>query len=240
MNFLVVFLIFTIQSMCSADVINDNDVYTLEHSIDDSDFKEIGNINLRVVKQNQNTAQLQSLNAQGEIQNIQQTKNTIYSTKIESNDFDEQTKKLIQKSSSNAMYRLRLCKKPTCYASTFTFLNNLINSGFRVNLTIHTNNNNHPNSITIKTSPLENQKSAAGKKEFESLSIWANIQTAKPAQQPDTETYLEKVKKEVEHKEKGEQADNQSFLSKYWIYIVPFVVVMFLMNIVNPEGAVPS
>ena len=67
--------------------------------------------------------------------------------------------------------------------------------------------------------------------------MFTTIQSIKQGQPPDSEAYLEKVKKEMELKEKAAQGGGESFIQKYWMYIVPFVVIMFLMNFANPEGA---
>ena len=66
--------------------------------------------------------------------------------------------------------------------------------------------------------------------------LFTSIQNIKQGQIPDSEAYLERVKKEMEQKEKVAQGGNESFLQKYWMYIVPFVVIMFLVNLANPEG----
>ena len=215
----------------------DNDVYTIEQSIDTNEYKEIGNLNLRLIRQNQNSAQYQSLNA--DESNEIPTQFPAFATLIETNQFDDSIIEQIRSANenNNALYRLRLCKKiqssSACFASSFTYLRNIIESKMIVNLTLYTGLNNRLNSLSIKTSPA----SQTGTKEnLNSLVVYAYIQNIKTALGPDTETYLEKIKKEVEQKEKGAQADNQSFLSKYWIYIVPFMIIMFLMNIMNPEG----
>ncbi|CAG9836548.1 unnamed protein product [Diabrotica balteata] len=39
---------------------------------------------------------------------------------------------------------------------------------------------------------------------------------------PDTASYVQKLEKEKEAKEKGETKDNTSFLAKYWMCIVHF------------------
>lgn len=102
-------------------------------------------------------------------------------------------------------------------------------------LNIHTGIDNNLNSISIKpwTTPLLTKQR---KQSSDRISVYANVQNMRPASVPDTESYLEKLRIEKEQKEKAAQGGNESFLSKYWMYIVPFVVVMFLMSIVNPEG----
>lgn len=54
---------------------------------------------------------------------------------------------------------------------------------------------------------------------------------------PDTATYIQKLEKEKEARERGETQDNRSFLAKYWMYIVPVVIFVLLSGAANPEGA---
>ncbi|KAF7265432.1 hypothetical protein GWI33_021091 [Rhynchophorus ferrugineus] len=53
---------------------------------------------------------------------------------------------------------------------------------------------------------------------------------------PDTATYIDKLQKEKEAKERDDHKDNRSFLAKYWIYIVPVVIVMVISSATNPEA----
>lgn len=251
----------------------DNDVFLLEHSIDTDDFKEIAKLNLRTIRQNQNSAQYQHIHTI-EDSNDETNENRYtaiqpetYATHIESNDFDAETLqqlsdfklKLVDSNEINTLYRLRLCKRgvpaitKVCYTSTFTYLKTLLEANMRLNLTVYTGVNNQLNSIavTVKTTPKinVNQVPEAAPKKVSldkrgplanHLDLFVSIQNMRTAALPDTEIYLEKVKKEMESKEKGAQGGNESFLSKYWIYIVPFMIVMFLMNLANPEGGAPG
>lgn len=240
----IVILLVIFWSGIDCELSSDNDVYTLEHSIDQQDFKPIGHINLRVLKQSLNSAQLLTINEH--THSSQASSSSSHSTKIESDDFDAETRDQIvayasdQSTSSDnhsipVIYRLRICRGE-CYASTFTYLSRLIETGFQCNLAIHINpNTNRPNSISLKSSSVKS-KTTNTKKSNQRLIMHVTLQSAKLAQQPDTEAYIEKVKREIEQKERAEQGDNQTFWSKYWIYIVPFVVVMFLANLANPEG----
>jgi len=221
------------------------DIYWLEHAIDTNDFKEIGNLNLKLIKQNQYAAQFQSYNSEYEQNADEFTRAAHYSTQLESNPFDPSTRQELKHAhdtNNNSFYRLRLVKKQlnsqnvVYVTSSFTYLKYLIESEFTVNLTLNTGFTSRLNSISIKTTPVLNPENPKSILDFDYLTIYASVQNIKPGQQPETEVYLEKVKKELEQKEKGAQGENQSFFAKYWIYIVPFVVVMFLMNLVNPEG----
>ncbi|KAL5967797.1 ER membrane protein complex subunit 10, partial [Taenia solium] len=47
---------------------------------------------------------------------------------------------------------------------------------------------------------------------------------------PDTQEYLAKMDRRREEKLRQDQADNRSFLSKYWMYILPVVFFFILLN----------
>ncbi|XP_015512999.1 ER membrane protein complex subunit 10 [Neodiprion lecontei] len=53
---------------------------------------------------------------------------------------------------------------------------------------------------------------------------------------PDTATYIQKLEREREARERGETKDNRSFLAKYWMYIVPAVIFVLLSSATNPEA----
>ncbi|XP_045492132.1 ER membrane protein complex subunit 10 [Colias croceus] len=58
---------------------------------------------------------------------------------------------------------------------------------------------------------------------------------------PDTASYIQKLEREREAREKGELKDNRSFLAKYWMYIVPIAIFVMISGATNPEGgAQPS
>ncbi|XP_071100461.1 ER membrane protein complex subunit 10-like [Haliotis cracherodii] len=52
---------------------------------------------------------------------------------------------------------------------------------------------------------------------------------------PDTQTYIEKMKREEAEKAKGQQGDNRSFFGKYWMYIVPFVILVMVASSSDPN-----
>jgi hypothetical protein len=232
----------------------DADVYSLEQAIDLNDYIEISQINIRTMKQNQQAAHIQSYTNQQysnemspeELRFMAQPAHTpiAVTNSVNIQISDEDRKKIqnqieIAVKKSNPMYRLRICKATSnCFTSTFTSLNDILAAEMECNLTIHLNNNNRPSSMSIKTDKKSNGPQHNNNKSL--IKINAIIQTIKTAQTPDTDTYLQKVKKEIEMKEKTAAGGNESFLSKYWIYIVPFVIIMFIMQIANPEGQAAS
>ncbi|XP_061182798.1 ER membrane protein complex subunit 10-like [Saccostrea echinata] len=53
---------------------------------------------------------------------------------------------------------------------------------------------------------------------------------------PDTQSYIEKLKREEQERAKGQHEDKRSFLAKYWMYIVPIVLVMMLSGGGEQQG----
>lgn len=48
---------------------------------------------------------------------------------------------------------------------------------------------------------------------------------------------MQKLEKEREARDRGETKDNRSFLAKYWMYIVPAVILLLVSSVTNPpEG----
>jgi hypothetical protein len=240
------FLIFSslfIVSYCNLNT--DVDVYSVEHSIDTNNFKEIASLNIRIIRQNQNQAQFQSYNSiNDKLHESDQPKfhDIQHSTPIETNLIDESTKTEIRNAlevSNTSFYRLRLCKKvpePDCSVASFIYLKHVEDSNYLINLTVNIGLNNRMSSISIKTRPKKDISEEMNLNSLEHMTFYTSIQSMKQGQIPETEAYLEKAKKEIEQKEIAAGGGNESFLQKYWMYIVPFVVIMFLMNLVNPEA----
>lgn len=227
---------------------NDMDSYLIEHSIDTGAFKEIGHLNLRTIKQNQNQYQLQtysSLNEDLHESDKPRFHNVFYATPVETALIDDQDKADIKQalvSTKNSLYRVRLCKKGgsdlDCSVGTFTYLKHIAESNYQFNLTLVTGTNNRISSISIKTRSKPSETSLAkALNNLDHFTLYTSVQSIKQGQTPESEAYLEKVKKEMEQKQKAAEGGGESFFTKYWMYIVPFVVIMFLMNLANPEGA---
>ncbi|KAG5673495.1 hypothetical protein PVAND_003539 [Polypedilum vanderplanki] len=57
------------------------------------------------------------------------------------------------------------------------------------------------------------------------------------APSPDTVGFIQKLEREREQRERGENSkDNRSFLQKYWMYIVPAVILLLISGVSNPEA----
>ncbi len=252
---------------CSLAQSADADLYSIEHSIDSSEFREIGSFNLRAIRQSQNQAQFQGYSADGDDQRVA---SNLFSTPVQSDLIDEVTRsemKAALASNNNSVYRLRLCRKSAqlqeneCYAGSFIYLQQLVAAQFQINLILNTGTHsftslflyffkiilfnflvkgatNRLSSISIRAKELSpaSKASQLSLGDLEHLTLYIQVQGIRQGQLPETEAYLEKVRKELESKEKSAQGGNESFLQKYWIYIVPAVIIMFLMNLVGQDG----
>lgn len=79
--------------------------------------------------------------------------------------------------------------------------------------------------------------------QFSEFSSVVTLKTMEQAPVPDTAGFIQKIEKERDARDRGEIKDNRSFLSKYWMYIVPAVILLLISGITNPEaqqgGAAP-
>lgn len=69
------------------------------------------------------------------------------------------------------------------------------------------------------------------------FSTVVNLKTSEPAPIPDTAGFIQKVEKEREARDRGETKDNRSFLSKYWMYVVPAVILLLISGVTNPDNS---
>lgn len=68
------------------------------------------------------------------------------------------------------------------------------------------------------------------------FSTVVSLKAVEPAPTPDTAGFIQKVEKEREARDRGETVDNRSFLSKYWMYIVPAVILLLISGVTNPDS----
>ncbi|XP_055531154.1 ER membrane protein complex subunit 10 [Wyeomyia smithii] len=53
---------------------------------------------------------------------------------------------------------------------------------------------------------------------------------------PDTASFIQKMERDREARERGETKDNRGFFAKYWMYIVPVVILVLISGATNPEA----
>lgn len=53
---------------------------------------------------------------------------------------------------------------------------------------------------------------------------------------PDTAGFIQKLEREREARDRGETKDTRGFFAKYWMYIVPVVILVLISGATNPEA----
>jgi ER membrane protein complex subunit 10 len=53
---------------------------------------------------------------------------------------------------------------------------------------------------------------------------------------PDTASFIQKMERERDSRERGETKDNRGFFAKYWMYIVPVAILLLISGATNPEA----
>jgi hypothetical protein len=64
----------------------------------------------------------------------------------------------------------------------------------------------------------------------------AYVQHMESGPAPDTSTFIQKIETEKLAQQRGETKDNRSFLAKYWMYIVPVVLVLVMSGAQDGGG----
>ncbi|XP_075227164.1 ER membrane protein complex subunit 10 [Lycorma delicatula] len=96
----------------------------------------------------------------------------------------------------------------------------------------------HEGSVIAVT--LSTPLSSCGSVNFENIPSTFNttvdFRTIEQGPVPDTASYIQKIEREREARERGETKDNRSFLAKYWMYILPVIIFVVLSGATNPEA----
>ncbi|XP_071452851.1 ER membrane protein complex subunit 10 [Hetaerina americana] len=113
----------------------------------------------------------------------------------------------------------------------------LYESGLSDSLTISLDHTGWPVGISMMTNPPYCDGRIVHPNDLRNFNTTVFIRHMEQGPVPDTATYIQKIEREKEARERGETKDNRSFLAKYWMYIVPAVIFLLLTGAVNPEGA---
>lgn len=140
----------------------------------------------------------------------------------------------------NGIYRLKAVVK-TSRGREVSFLSFvkaclLVESGLSDTITISVDQSGSVIAVTESSvcSICEGiQKSPSELQEFNTTIFFKNIEQGP---MPDTASYIQKMEREREARERGETKDNRSFFAKYWIYIVVFFLFIVVSSVANPEA----
>jgi hypothetical protein len=82
--------------------------------------------------------------------------------------------------------------------------------------------------VGLSMSPPKNTRSASGvPRSFVSK---VQLQQMESGPSPDTSAFIQKMEQENLSKQRGETKDNRSFFTKYWMYIIPVVLVLAMSS----------
>ncbi|XP_011194543.1 ER membrane protein complex subunit 10 isoform X2 [Zeugodacus cucurbitae] len=143
---------------------------------------------------------------------------------------------------ANQMYRL---KAEVYYADgkrqqflSSTKACNLIMSNLNDILWISIDHNGYINAATVLTSRSDvcfyENISVSGLEDFNTDVL---IRHTEMAPFPDTTSFIQKLEREREARERGDVRDNRGFFAKYWMYIVPVVLLVFISGATNQDNS---
>ncbi|XP_067645529.1 ER membrane protein complex subunit 10 isoform X3 [Eurosta solidaginis] len=97
-------------------------------------------------------------------------------------------------------------------------------------------NNGYVNGVTIITTAsgkcFDDQLPTSTSENFRTDIV---VRHSEIAPYPDTTSFIQKLDKEREARERGEIRDNRGFFAKYWMYIVPVALLLFISGATNQD-----
>ena len=146
---------------------------------------------------------------------------------------DDQRDGMEQLCKSDGLYLLKIHSADEDHSHrTVTDACTLIQSGLKDILTIHLDWRSKIIGISITSQKPTGILLGSS---MDNFSTRVNVQNMESGPQPDTSAFVQKMEQEKLAKQRGETKDNRSFFSKYWMYIVPVVLVL-AMSSASPDA----
>lgn len=149
-----------------------------------------------------------------------------------------EVEKLKKLSTTDDLYRVMLTYKPDEPESnsifSFTKACAIYESGPTDIITVTLDQSNIPVGVSVSALPPYCYGNSNPKLDTFNTSV--NIVPLVNGPLPDTLTYIQRLEQEKAEKARGEQGDNRSFFAKYWMYIVPFVILLVISGATGPEA----
>jgi len=122
--------------------------------------------------------------------------------------------------------------------TAFVPADNLIHSGLSDIITLHLSPNGEISAVSYGATRNDYYSLLGDKRPApQKFNTTLSVHHGESGPIPDTAPYLEKIEREKLAKERGDTGvDNRSFLAKYWMYIVPVLILVLLSGASNPEG----
>uniref|UniRef100_A0A1L8EDV5 ER membrane protein complex subunit 10 n=1 Tax=Haematobia irritans TaxID=7368 RepID=A0A1L8EDV5_HAEIR len=145
---------------------------------------------------------------------------------------------------NNGFYRLKaIVEYPNGLRRTFTTANkacSILSVLLNDELWISIDGNGYVNGVTSSTSASGDEIYDCSAHDFSTFKVTefstdVLIKHTELAPVPDTASFIQKIEREREARDRGEVKDNRGFFAKYWIYIVPVVILLFVSGAANPE-----
>lgn len=139
---------------------------------------------------------------------------------------------------NDELYRLKVTVKTLSgkKISFLTFTRACLMVGSKLNdiITLHLDHLDSPFAVNLATA----SNSCNSFNELNTNTFITTVYFRRPESSPipDTATYIQKMEREREARERGKSNNNKSMLGKYWMYILPLVIFMMIAGASNPEA----
>ncbi|ESO97669.1 hypothetical protein LOTGIDRAFT_228275 [Lottia gigantea] len=139
---------------------------------------------------------------------------------------------------SDIIYRIRVPIKDggKDFVSTFIPSCSLYESGLNDQLTLNFDQSGEVLGVSLVTQPGGCIGLVVPDSNFTDWKTTVDVMQTVSGPIPDTQTYIDKMNRDKMEKEKGGQTDNRSFFGKYWMYIVPVVILMMIATSADPNA----
>ncbi|CAE1260231.1 EMC10 [Acanthosepion pharaonis] len=158
----------------------------------------------------------------------------------------EEKRKLKNAAKLEDLYLLKIPVRPVSVNSemesahhvvTFVLACQLYESGLSDHITLNVDPSGEVISVSLSTSTGQCTGNTMPDEAISSWNTTVEIIQTVPGPVPETQLYIDKLKREEHDKQKGQQGDNRSFFAKYWMYIVPSVILLMLASNADPQAA---
>ncbi|XP_076450807.1 ER membrane protein complex subunit 10-like [Babylonia areolata] len=142
----------------------------------------------------------------------------------------------------NGIYRLRIplvkggSSEPTSFVSTFTTACSVYESGLKDRVMVNFDTTGEVLGVSVLPAVGTCTGASVGAANLTNWKTSVDVLQTVAGPVPDTQTYIDKMKRDEQERAKGQQGDNRSFFGKYWMYIVPFVIMMIIMSSADPQA----
>lgn len=153
---------------------------------------------------------------------------------------DQQRQQIKELARNNGIYRIRVGRLTTDensmnYLYSFVKACALVESRLSDIITIHVDHAGSLIGVSFTTTAPYCSGQPVSNADLMDFNTTIDVQQSVIGPMPETQAYIQKVEMEKQQA-KGQQVDNRSFFAKYWMYLVPLVIFMMLIQNVDPNA----